>query len=517
MALSTTPLPPIVPDSLKVKPRGKNTVVHPFDPVDKNASLWLPSGVDKFSAKTPNEVVPYIDGHAAFKDMVAAIHTATQRGDFIFLIGWVLRTAFELIPGDPTTTIESLFRAASARNVEIRALLYHQNKELSGEDNTKPVDFINGLPNAKAIHDDRVVRGALVPWLIALLKGGHYLGVHHQKVLVVYGNEGLVAFQGGMDINPDRLQFPIDPAHGIPYIGGPVGLHDVHTRIRGEAAISLCSLFVQRWNDHPQSAGFTIPPSLLFGKHVYGNVSHELHVAVGRTYPNSTAHTLNGPGGPYWFAETGEQSAKTLVLNAIAQSKRFIYIEDQYLFDMDLSNALKSALPNLKKLIILILTSEQAPDQHQPFLRRKNFIDNLTGGVQPPTDKVIVCQNRWPAMPFVHSKTFIFDDKFAIVGSANANHRGYTFDSEQTAGIFDTNEKKRFFFAHELRMHLWHKHLHRREIDLVDPIASSVHWSKPIGDIITYVLAGQDPPPPFPENIVPKDLVWNLGIDPDGS
>lgn len=501
MALSTTRLSPIVPGPLKVKPRGRNTVVHPFDPVDNNASVWFPELIGRSSVRAPNEVVPYIDGRDAFKDMVAAIRTAKQPGHFIYLVGWRLIHDFPLIDGDSTTTVEALFRAASSKNVDIRVMLYHQT-QLSGEDNTDAIDFVGQLPTGKAIHDDRVVKGGFLPHFFK--PSVPYLGVHHQKILIVNGEEGLIGFQGGMDVNVDRLHF-----------GGPFGLHDVHTRIRGLAAASLWDLFVERWKDHPRSRNFSPIPSEV---HDTANVVDDLQVEVGRTYPNSESHSLFGPGGPYRFAAAGEQSVKALVLNAISQSKRFIYIEDQYLFDMSISNALKAALPSLKKLIILITDSHQAFDQRQPFLRRKLFIDNLTGGAQPPTDKVIVCQNVGGSqrVPFVHSKTFIFDDKFAITGSANLNRRGYTHDSEQNAGIFDSNKKKRFFFAHELRMNLWGKLLSKRPIDLVNPIASSVHWTKPIGNIATYLVNGQDPSHGFPEDEL-KDLVWNIGIDPDGS
>ena len=502
MALSTTRLPPVIPGPVKIKPRAKNTVVHPFDPVDNSASVWFPEAIGKSSVRSPNEVIPYIDGRDAFRDIVAAIRTTRGQGHFIYLVGWRLIHNFPLIDGDSTTTIESLFTAASARNVDIRVMLYHQT-QLSGEDNTDAINFVGQLHTGKAIHDDRVVKGGFLPHFFK--PSVPYLGVHHQKVLIVNGTEGLVAFQGGMDLNVDRLHFPG---------AGPFGLHDVHTRIRGLAAASLWKVFVERWTDHPQSRKFPPIPSEVIDS---SKVTDDLQVEVGRTYPNSNSHTLFGPGGPYQFAASGEQSVKALVLNAIARSRKFIYIEDQYLFDMSISNALRSALPNLKKLVILITDSVQADDQRQPCLRRKAFIDNLTGGVQPPTDKVIVCQNGASSrVPFIHSKTFIFDDKFAIIGSANLNRRGYTHDSEQNVGIFDTNKRRRFFFAHELRMNLWGKLLSKRPIDLVDPIASSVHWTKPVGNIATYIVNKKDRPRGFPEDAL-KDLVWNIGLDPDGS
>jgi phosphatidylserine/phosphatidylglycerophosphate/cardiolipin synthase-like enzyme len=504
MALSTTRLPPIIPVPVRIKPGSRNTVVHPFDPVDTDASKWFPPpAIGQSSVRSPNEIVPYIDGHDAFRDMVAAIRTANKPGHFVYLIGWRMIHNFPLIDGDASTTVQALFTTASKRQVEIRVMLYHQNA-ISGEDNTDSINFLSKLPTGMAIHDDRVVKGGFLPHFFK--PSVPYIGVHHQKVLIVNGTEGLIAFQGGMDINIDRLHFPADNGFG---------LHDVHIRVRGLGAASLWQLFIERWSDHPQSANFPKISNQLIDT---ANITEDLQVQVGRTYPNSNSHTLFGPGGPYHFAAAGEQSAKALVFNAIAKAKNFIYIEDQYLFDMSLSNALKAALPNIKKLIILITDSIQAVDQRQPCLRRRDFIDNLTGGAHPPTDKVIVCQNASGGgkVPFVHSKTFIFDDKFAIIGSANANRRGYTHDSEQNAGVFDTNKKKRFFFAHELRMNLWGKLLVKRPIDMVDPIASSVHWTKPVGNISTYIVQQLDLNHGLLEDEI-KDLVWNIGLDPDGS
>ena len=37
---------------------------------------------------------------------------------------------------------------------------------------------------------------------------------------------------------------------------------------------------------------------------------------------------------------------------------------------------------------------------------------------------------------YVHSKTWVIDDEFAIVGSANCNRRGYTHDSEASVGVY---------------------------------------------------------------------------------
>jgi len=166
------------------------------------------------------------------------------------------------------------------------------------------------------------------------------------------------------------------------------------------------------------------------------------------------------------------------VLHGIATAREFIYLEDQYLVDMSIGNALKDALPSIKKLVILICSTTSINNElFQAWRRGKEFIDNL----EPFEKKVSVCQLK---SQFVHSKTWIFDDKLAIIGSANVNRRGFTHDSEQGAVIFDSNAKRRWFFAHDLRMNLWVGHLKKRPIDMHDLLAASVDWENLI-DVVS--------------------------------
>ena len=60
------------------------------------------------------------------------------------------------------------------------------------------------------------------------------------------GEQGLVAFCGGIDFNHDRVE-----ASGQ---GRP--LHDVHCRVRGPAAADILQTFIQRWNDHEEGQRF---------------------------------------------------------------------------------------------------------------------------------------------------------------------------------------------------------------------------------------------------------------------
>ncbi len=141
----------------------------------------------------------------------------------------------------------------------------------------------------------------------------------------------------------------------------------------------------------------------------------------------------------------------------------------------------------------------------------------------------------------MHAKVWIFDDRFAIVGSANCNRRSYTCDSEFAAGIFDENRAgNRVTFAHRLRMELWKRAFNVPPItgmkagsvtdaDVMNFIASSSRWHSPAPDA-TIELYDTDPSHSAAKDHHPDgDLVahmslvysldrqWNTMIDPDGS
>ena len=118
-----------------------------------------------------------------------------------------------------------------------------------------------------------------------------------------------------------------------------------------------------------------------------------------------------------------------MILHAISKARRFIYLEDQYLVSLEVRDALVRALPNLEHLTIL-LPDASISDLPQHRLRQYEFISPLrsAGG-----SKVRVFHPFPPNGPFgyVHAKIWVFDDDYAIIGSANCNNRGYTHDSDR--------------------------------------------------------------------------------------
>lgn len=428
------------------------------DPEDIAYSQWAVSSSS--AASDGNLVIPFIYGEDLFTQMGRDFYTAKTKDHFIYLIGF--ETSLDTPMG--ATTLESHLTSAAGMGVLVRGIFYGDgNRRAAGQfsealkrgvkDNSPLVNHINKI-GGKAYLDDHC----------------SVLGAHHQKIVVIYGDAGLIAYCGGVDLCKNRA----DRARW----------HDVHCRLQGPAAFELYKLFRERWDDNENAFGGFIPTSMIAPppqSPVGGNLA-TYSAQVGRTYPVVA-------GSVYPFARFGERTIFEMIINAIRCSTKFIYVEDQFLVCRDslFVKELKTRLaaPSFKCLIMLTCHPNEVGGVlgNQANYRRKLLIDELRA-VAP--DKVITCTRK---NQYVHAKTWIFDDKFAIIGSANMNNRGYFSDSEAAVGIADKNPGgTRLWFAHRLRMGLWMKHLGISEKDALDPMTMLDKWRTGAAEIIPLPL-----------------------------
>jgi phosphatidylserine/phosphatidylglycerophosphate/cardiolipin synthase-like enzyme len=486
-----------------VQPNKLNTVRLMHDPKVTDQARWFATGASAHRVTAGNKVEYLIRGGQTFKEMVAAIQYATASGTgtgtvpFIYICGWGMANIdAPLIPGDASTSIRALLTSAANAGVEVRVMLWANIKGVNFDVTTAAtadqIRFVNTLPGARGILDNKTDIWGSITYDPPPITAGfpdpsaqtiQYIvrsGSHHQKIVLVNGGAGLVGFCGGVDLSEDRLDTATQP-----------GLQDVHVSVRGPAAKDLLTVFVQRWEDYltqPDMAPAIIGSrtdlqhdalrpnvsaaelqarNTLSGKNAqaatspfppptgltYDQVAPPIFVQIGRTYPKNL----------YVFAPNGEQTVKQMIVQAIGQAQQFIYMEEQYLVNMDASNALKAAIAKdtFRHLIVLIPGDDigtgidhelygQAPH------RRAQFIQNLTNAPGGNKVHVFVRTNR-----YVHSKIYIVDDRFALVGSANCNRRGWEHDSEVIAGMTDQSSDSHaaHHFAHRMRLRLWADHL----------------------------------------------------------
>jgi len=435
--------------------------------------------------RSGNQVKFLIDGRQTFEAMVAAIKTATHNQHYIYLLGWWLTDNFPLIPGDANSTISRLFAAAAKQGVQIRVVLWDQFKT----QNSPEVRHINALKTGGAILDNETLN----------------FGSHHQKVLVVKGNQGLLSFCGGVDINPDRIAVASSSSSGSSG-GQGTPLHDVHTQIRGPAAHDLLNVFVQRWLAHPEHVKIDSAKGALLGQRepvpaAIGN--HNVRIA--RTFNLINATKCQKA-----------RSIRSVMIGAIRAARKFIYIEDQYLVNMEAAAELNRALPNIQHLTIVIPHSSIS-DMPQVWARRKAFIDRLRSGLHAHKVRVFYLINPktggFGPFTYVHAKMWVFDDELAVIGSANCNRRGWSHDSEVIAAIYDNaSQQIGTPLAQRLRMSLWARHLNVPMNVVLDGVMSASLWLKPPAGAWSRPYnpnSGKD-------SFKAKLISWDSLVDPSG-
>ena len=431
------------------------------------------------SAHEGNTVTPLVGGPATFQSVYEAISTATKIGHYIYLLGWWVDLDVPLSnAATPTSggqqrpdTLRAIFAKAVTQGVQVRVIAWDQ---WSDSTNKKSIGWLNKLadsmPKSKrdgvdcaGILDGRTLPAGsrhrpsgietLAPsnFLENLFPGADNvpLGSHHQKIVLVRGGQGLIGFCGGVDVNIDRIANPENRP------GNPQ--QDVHCRLVGPATSELMSVFVKRWNafpDHPAAGKRALrgindllprkddKPGLQFVK-----IASNIHVV--KSYPKKNYYSI-------------ERSIAPLLIDAIQRANAFIYIEDQYLGGLDVARAIKARLGRLQHVLFVV----PAPSIEPIFAPKRQEFLNILGYTGKPGSKVRAYyrisrgKSKFGPLTYIHSKSWIVDDVFAVVGSANVNRRGWGFDSESIAAVLDESPVPgNPSFAQSLRMQLWAMHL----------------------------------------------------------
>ena len=119
---------------------------------------------------------------------------------------------------------------------------------------------------------------------------------------------------------------------------------------------------------------------------------------------------------------------KNVYLNMIAAAKDYLYITTPYLIcDRELLNALRNAA---KKGVDIRLITPHIPDKRTVHLMtRSNYEVLLKDGVK--------IYEYTPG--FIHAKSFVCDDKFAVCGTINLDYRSLVHHFECAAWMYNTD------------------------------------------------------------------------------
>jgi phosphatidylserine/phosphatidylglycerophosphate/cardiolipin synthase-like enzyme len=544
-------------------PSGVNVAVPAqllWDGTIGEVTIFLPAGLVT-SAPVTAVVVNQRTGEAVSVAIPSTgLPTEIRLENFAREDGALLGFTTEVVP--TITGCEGFFELQSSESQQTDGLVPQHSKETGGllrEAIQAGVD-VRLLAWNDQFTTENLLRDS--PGMIALLnpeidgrrgqamldRVGRETGVHHQKSIFVRTPIGAVAFVGGIDLRVGRFD---DPPHPDLNPDRPGGFwHDIHCRIVGRAVWDVYRNFQDRWNIsrahpeiHPVPAHATAVPAPSETE-ILSSPRDGFHaVQITRTIPPHVDQYDS-----IVDRDRGDRSCFQSYARMIALARRFLYVEEQYLWNPTLAHKIRDRLvaPDGIKWAIIVLPRQlsEFPVLDLVFyaMRRRNINLILTGdealapGEDPAVhpayigDRVLFIHpietNGKPV--YVHAKTVIADDIWMSIGSSNMSRRSMNLDSEINAASIDVRTRRGAqLTARELRVALMAEHLNLlpEERPLVeDPdeafrlfksaAAGERRWTR--NGFVQYdpvhTQYGHQPPefdPYFPDALA-------AGMDPDG-
>lgn len=220
----------------------------------------------------------------------------------------------------------------------------------------------------------------------------------HRKILVV---DGKIAMTGGINLADEYINRKVRFGHW----------KDCGCLMEGEAVWSFTFMFLQFWNYDEKEEN----------KDVYNH----FHVSS-----KEFDHIVSdGYVQPFSDSPTDDENVGELThINMINSASEYVYISTPYLvIDQEMRTALILAVKN--GIDVRILTPH-IPDKPYVFqLTRYNYQELTKHGVR--------IYEYTPG--FVHAKTFVSDDKYAIVGTTNMDYRSYYLHYECGAWFYKSS------------------------------------------------------------------------------
>jgi phosphatidylserine/phosphatidylglycerophosphate/cardiolipin synthase-like enzyme len=310
---------------------------------------------------------------------------------------------------------------------------------------------------------------------------GHSLGAMHLKMLVCGDSNGARAFVSGIDFIPNR----VDSQNHIN--SGKFGWHDIGAKVEGPAIKGIYAYYKQVWDEQisrnietfnlageckvkSHEKDFEKVPDPNFPIDTPG----KMHVQVLRTAPQMNfglggistsiqlyfrSRLISGFQRKSWDSATnGIFEFRTALYKAIMGAKKYIYVEDQSFWGQPIMEWLRSRLHVEPELHLIMIHHPDPADK--PNLGKNlspltaTAINNYLGPAETNMNNQVAFYERIDEV-IIHSKVWIIDDVFFIIGSANCSRRSLYTDGEISIGVIDEEDSK---MAIQFRKLLWGEH-----------------------------------------------------------
>jgi len=278
--------------------------------------------------------------------------------------------------------------AAAKRDLDVRVII-----DSLGEKYSRPLarDLLKG---------SKVKIGRFLP-----LRHGGYLNLrNHRKILVV---DGKTAFTGGMNIGSRHMVTP-------PLTAAPV--KDLQFRVEGPVVTNLQRIFLEDWY-------------FVAGELVNDEIFFPEIPAVGTAMVRAVS---DGPDKEF-------RKLLWIIMGALSCARRTVRIMTPYFIpDRSLISALITAAMRGVDIALILPDRNNLPFVH--WASRAYLWELLQHGIkvyyQPP--------------PFAHTKLFLVDDVWSLIGSANLDPRSLRLNFELNLEVYDpagTQELCHYFDA----------------------------------------------------------------------
>ncbi len=349
-----------------------------------------------------------VDAADYYRIIAAAMEVAQKR---IFIVGWDFDTRIALAPDEhgKGETLGQFFlrlaRAMPERQIDILKWNFGALKQFL---HATSVVWLWRWKRTKAI-DFR-------------FDASHPVGCsHHQKIVVI---DDRLAACGGIDISADRWDTSAhldDDPHRINPDGKPYSpWHDATMLMQGEVAERLSELGRERWKVATRAELEKIEPCDQQWPPELGVMFENVDVAIART---RAAYDQ--------LPEVREIEA--LYLDMIAATKRFLYIENQYLTSATLCSAIARRMgePDPPEIVLVMPRHADGWLEQQAMDATRLKLMRAIGRIDTRNRfRIYVPVTKSGTDIYVHAKISIVDDRLLRVGSANLNNRSQGLDSE---------------------------------------------------------------------------------------
>lgn len=428
-----------------------------------------PASADCPTFDGDSEWVPFVDGAGYFAELDAEL-TGLEPGDEVLVAGLSFDPGLDLagVPeGEPghRGLLDRLIELGRD-GVDVRLLL-------AGKASAYLLPPLGDFrDNVDICHRF----GGELPGHALVDYSGPMIGSNHQKTVVITRAGVVTAFIGGIDLVRGRYD---DGAHHTHQLEGERwGWHDMATRLRGPAAARAHDVFLRRWHE---AAG--LPPRLWAGGHKPINPpaaatptvaaeqkpadAQQVSVRVLRSIGDAKLGSVLPWRRRRWDAlpPTGVQEIFETLTSAIKAARRFVYIEDQYLYEYTGRQRKYELYPYLRDAaargVKIILLGSGTRDPDDPGVNFRPINSTVNRDVRTKIFKPLDAERRGNVSVYrvenltVHSKLTIVDDVFANIGSANLFSRSMAgVDCEISAAVETATPLVR-----DLRVQVWAEHL----------------------------------------------------------